>query len=230
MKKRMLILLAVILVLVACADTEEEPKDVSEKENKSEEKENKVDEEANENDEEADSNDEENGEQQETKIEKTDPDDEQTEEDATTDDKSDAESEATDDEKSDEESDEKPSEESSEAGDAANDILGFGFELFDAQVDEDYDYLESVLSKGSSLDRENHTIQFDNVTSPHEYEFISKADRDNLDERYIQEEDDGSVIIGFEVIDYMNESSYIIDVQFIQEDDEWKVNDMDINK
>lgn len=224
----MLILLALILVLVACADTEEEPKDVSEKENKSEEKETKVDEEANENDEEADSNDEENGEQQETKIEKTDPDDEQTEEDATTDDKSDsdAESEATEDEKSDEETDEKPS----EAGDAEKDILGFGFELFDAQVDEDYDYLESVLSKGSSLDREHHTIQFDNVTSPHAYEFISKEDRDNLDERYIQEEDDGSVIIGFEVIDYMNESSYIIDVQFIQEDDEWKVNDMDINK
>ncbi len=226
----MLILLALILVLVACADTEEEPKDVSEKENKSEEKENKVDEEVDENDEETDSNEEEKGEQQETKIEKKDPDDEPTEEDSTTDDKSDAESEATDDEKSDEETDENPSEESSEAGDAENDILGFGFELFDAQVDEDYDYLESVLSKGSSLDRENHTIQFDNVTSPHEYEFISKADRDNLDERYIQEEDDGSVIIGFEVIDYMNESSYIIDVQFIQEDDEWKVNDMDINK
>jgi len=225
MKLRMMIVLAAILLLVACADTKEEPDDVSEKETNSEEKANKEADKDNENKEDSGSEPsdrEETTENQETKIEKTDPDEEENGTDDST-------SDSTNSEKADEQGDES-GEEETEKVDPEKDIVGFGFEVFDAQINEDYDYLESVLSKGSSIDREKHTIQFDQAASPHSFEFITKEDRANTGERYIQDEDDGSVIVGYEVIDYANESSYIIDVQFIKEDGEWKVNDMDVNK
>lgn len=225
MKLRLMVVLAAILVLVACADTEKEPNDVSEKETNSEEKANKEAEEENENkkDSESEASDsKETTENQETKIEKTDPEEEENGSDDST-------SDSTDSEKK-EEQDDGSDEDETEKVDPEKDIVAFGFAVFDAQINEDYDYLESVLSKGSSIDRENHTIQFDQAASPHQFEFITEEDRANTGERYIQDEDDGSVIVGYEVIDYANESSYIIDVQFIKEDGEWKVNDMDVNK
>lgn len=238
MKKRWMILLAVVLVLAACSETgtdKNEPKDVSEKTNKTEEKSNdqdkseSLDEEA-----EDDTAEAEEEKEQETTIEKEEPEAAESDEEADNSNSS-KETNTKEQEKKqdkDEESQKGDKDQEDEVDEDATDedIVEFAFHIFDAQVEEDYAYLESVLSKGSSVNKKNNTIQFDDVTYPHEYEFLSKKDREFLDERYIQEEKDGSVIVGFEVTDYANETSYIIDVQFIKEDGKWKLNDIDINK
>lgn len=206
MKKTWIMLLAAFaLVLAACSDAEtSEPEDVKEKDSHVEDKmmEEKADDVS-----EAD-------EDTETEVEKKESEESDEAEDGTTD--------ATEEKKS----DEAKEEDNTEKKDI--DIVEFGFEIFEAQANEDYDFIESVLSKGSSVDRENNIIRFENVTYPHDYEFISKRDFKNLSQRYIQEED--SLIVGFDVTDYENESSYIIDTEFIQEDGKWKLNDMDVNK
>ncbi len=201
MKKTWIMLLAAFaLVLAACSDSEtSEPEDLKEKDSHVEDK---IMEEKADDVSEAD-------EDTETEVEKKES--EETEEST---------SDATE-EESDESEEDKTEEEEI-------DIIEFGFDIFEAQANEDYDFIESVLSKGSSVDRENNIIRFENVTYPHDYEFISKRDFKNLSQRYIQDED--SIIVGFDVTDYENESSYIIDTEFIQEDGEWKLNDMDVNK
>ncbi len=225
MKKRWLVILAFILVLAlaACGSTgKEEPKDVSEKSNKTTEKNNnEATDEADK--EEIDQDDEAVEEkEEETTIEKKPSEQEET---ADTN-ESEASSENSDDkEQSNEESANKEEEDIDE-----EDMIDLAYLAFDAQAEEDYDYLESILSEGSTLNKENNTIQFDNVTYPHEYEFLSKKDRDFLSERYVQIKGDSKVLLGFEVTDYSDESSYVIDVVYLKENGEWKLNDMDINK
>jgi len=223
MKKQWIVLLiALVLVLAACGNTtKEEPKDATEKNNQTEEKENKQNEEIADEEEES----------QETTIEKK----ESEGTDATdSNDANEGNNGSSDAEENGEKDDSNASEneEDDDAGEesADDDIVEFGFSIFEAQANKDYDYLASVLSKGSTLNKDKNTIQFDDVTYPHEYEFISEKDFKNLDERYIHDEDDGSVIVGYAVVDYETESSYIIDAVFIKEDGKWKVNDMDINK
>lgn len=213
---------AVVLVLAACSDADNnEPKDVQEKDNHIEQKSNDKKPEAENQDTEDDLDADED---QETSIEKK----ESTDADAI--DKSD---EAG---NEDEQADDQVKADNEEADGEEKltnlDIVELGYAIFEAQVEEDYDYLESVLSKGSSLNKDNNTIQFDNVTYPHEYEFITKNDLLNLSERYINPDGDNdeSVIVGYEVTDFATESSYIIDSQYIKEDGKWKLNDMDINK
>lgn len=215
-KTWIMLLAAIVLVLAACSDSDaNEPKDVKEKDSHVEDKvmKEKADEVS-----EAD-------EDTETEVEKKESDE------AGNGDTKEKASDSADTEKSDEKSDEKTEksekdEENKEEEDI--DIVKLGFDIFEAQANEDYDFIESVLSKGSSLDRDNNIIRFENVTYPHDYEFISKRDFQNLSQRYMQEED--SIIVGFDVTDYQNESSYIIDVEFIKEDGKWKLNDMDVNK
>src|SRR5690625_1850637 len=109
-------------------------------------------------------------------------------------------------------------------------LIELGFDIFEAQVEEDYDFLESVLSEGSSVNKDDNTLQFDNVTYPHEYEFISKEDYQVLSERYVNGNEKEGVTIGYDVTDFETESSYVIDTEFIKEDGEWKINDIDVNK
>ncbi len=104
------------------------------------------------------------------------------------------------------------------------------YAIFAAQRDSDYDYLTSVLSEGSELDQKNHLFIFNDVTYPHEQEFLDDIAENDLEYRYIHEEDSGSIIVGFAAIDYENESSFVIDFEFVLEGDEWKMNDMEINK
>src|SRR5699024_7472844 len=120
----------------------------------------------------------------------------------------------------DETEEEKTSEENEENDEDKEDfsydtLIELGFDIFEEQTEEDYDFLESVLSEGSSVNKDNNTLQFDNVTYPHEYEFISKEDYQVLSERYVNGNEKEGVTIGYDVTDFETESSYVIDTEFI---------------
>lgn len=198
--------LAFVLVLSACSDSDTDtPGDVKEKENQIESKKQK---EKTESEEETDETDE--VEEPETSMDK---------QESKKDNSASETQDQSDDNKADQEDDF-----------SYDSLIDLGFEIFDAQVDEDYDYLESAISKGSSIDKANNTFQFDNVTHPHEYKFITEEDRRFLSERYVNGDDEKGVIVGYEVTDYETESSYVIDTEFIKEDGKWKLNDIDVNK
>lgn len=110
------------------------------------------------------------------------------------------------------------------------DLVDVTYDIFAAQNELDYDFLNSILSKGSKLDKENNTFSFENVTYPHEQEFLTEKNARDLEFRYTHENDDGSVIVGLAAMNHEEGYSYVIDFTYIQEDGKWKMNDMDINK
>lgn len=114
--------------------------------------------------------------------------------------------------------------------DKHQEIVDLAKKIFDAQNDHDYDFLQSVISKGTKLDKENNKFVFENVTYPHEQEFLTDDNLGELEFRYTHEDSADSVIVGFGAIDYENESSFVVDFEFIKDDGKWKMNDMDINK
>ena len=114
--------------------------------------------------------------------------------------------------------------------DPEKELVDLTKKIFAAQNSQDYAFLESVLSKGSKLDKKNNTFTFNNVTYPHKQEFITEKNAGKLEFRYTHENSPDSFIVGYGAIDYENESSFVIDFEFIREDEKWKMNDMDINK
>lgn len=102
--------------------------------------------------------------------------------------------------------------------------------IFEAQNENDYDFLQAVLSSGSSLNEEHHIFTFENTTYPHEQEFIVVDDAKDLEHRYTHEVESGIANVGFASIDYEKEYSYVIEFEYVDEDGRWKLNDMDINK
>src|SRR5690625_3204851 len=109
-------------------------------------------------------------------------------------------------------------------------LVDLTYNIFAAQRNLDYDYLESVLSEGSTLDKDKKMFTFNNVKYPHEQELLDEVQEDHLEYRYINDENEDYIIVGFAAIDYENESSFTIDFQYIKENGEWKMNDMDVNK
>lgn len=109
-------------------------------------------------------------------------------------------------------------------------LVDLTFAVFEAMEKEDYDFLQSILSKGSSLSVEEKLFTFENVGYPHEQEFITNESAAEIEHRYTNDEDPEKVIVGFAAIDYVNEYSYVIDMEYIIEDNVWKMNDMDVNK
>lgn len=117
-----------------------------------------------------------------------------------------------------------------ENGDKHQEVIDLAYAIFDAQDEKDYDFLESVISEGTTLDKENDTFSFENVAYPHKQEFLTEEDVGEPEFRYTHEEKTDAVIVGFGAINYEEESSIAIDFEFVQEDGKWKMNDMDINK
>jgi hypothetical protein len=111
---------------------------------------------------------------------------------------------------------------------AFQDVVNMAYDIFIAQKKEDYEYLESILAEGATLDKDINTFSFENISYPHEQEFV-QTEPDHIEFRYTHEEEDGTVIVGFGVIDYETESSFTIDFQFVSENGEWKMKDMDKN-
>ncbi|MEJ8778352.1 hypothetical protein [Pseudogracilibacillus sp. ICA-222130] len=122
---------------------------------------------------------------------------------------------------------------SNEATNEANDdteeeLIALGEKIFQAQFDEDIDFLTSILSSGTKI--KDNTFSFENVTYPHEQDFFTEETASDIEFRYTHENDETSYIVGFAAQDEVNEYSFVIDFEFIQEDGKWKMNDMDINK
>lgn len=111
-----------------------------------------------------------------------------------------------------------------------DDLVDLTFAIFEAQNNEDYDFLASILSSGASMDEDTNVFTFDDVTYPHEQEFITEENGGDLEYRYTDDENENSVIVGFAAVDYENEYSFVIDFEFVKEDGSFKMNDMDINK
>src|SRR5690625_974480 len=109
-------------------------------------------------------------------------------------------------------------------------LIDVTYDIFAAQRNLDYDYLESILSEGTTLDRDKNIFNFNNVKYPHEQELLDEVEEEHLEYRYIHEESNDSIIVGFAAIDYDTESSFTIDFQYIKENSQWKMNDMDLNK
>lgn len=114
--------------------------------------------------------------------------------------------------------------------DEHQDVVDLAYDIFDAQHKKDYAFLESVASKGTKVDRKQNKFIFENVTYPFEMEFFTKEDLGNLEFRYTHEDDDGTVFVGFGAIHSGDQSSFVIDFEFIEENGTWKMKSMDINK
>lgn len=102
------------------------------------------------------------------------------------------------------------------------------YNFFVAQRENDVEKMKSYLANTASYDEKEDIFYFDDITYPHEMERFEIADQD-LDYRYTQEEAD-YVIVGFASVNYEEEYSFVIDFTWILENDEWKIQDMDVNK
>ena len=108
-------------------------------------------------------------------------------------------------------------------------IVHLAYDILTAQVNKDYAFLKNVASKGTKIDEANNRFSFENVTYPFQLDFFTKEELDELEFRFTHEED-GVVYVGFGVINYEEESSFVIEFQFIEESGAWKLQSMDINK
>lgn len=108
-------------------------------------------------------------------------------------------------------------------------IVYLAYDIFEAQDKKNYSFLESVAAEGTKVDRNNNKFSFENVTYPFEMDFFTKEDLGELEFRYTHEED-GIVYVGFGAINYEEESSFVVDFQFVEEGGKWKMRSMDINK
>lgn|SRR5690625_1072938 len=109
-------------------------------------------------------------------------------------------------------------------------LIDMANKIFTAQKKKDFDYLESVRSSGTKIDRKNALFSFNNVTYPHEQPFLTEDDLGEIEHRFVHETDEGSIIVGFGIINYETESSFTVDFEFVKENGSWKMNDMDLNK
>lgn len=106
-------------------------------------------------------------------------------------------------------------------------LKDLSFKIFEAQREENYDFLESFIAEGVSMDEDANMFHFEGEYE-HDMEFVQEP-ADNLEYRYVHESDGDTVYVGYGVIDNETESSYTIDFEFIQLEGEWKMKDMDKN-
>src|SRR5699024_2611625 len=66
--------------------------------------------------------------------------------------------------------------------------------IFAAQRDEDYDYLESILTDAGSIDKDGNVFHFEGEYE-HDIDFVQEPE-DNLEYRYVHESDDHTVFVG----------------------------------
>lgn len=109
-------------------------------------------------------------------------------------------------------------------------LVDLAYQIFDAQKDHDYDFLQSIISKGTKMDKKNNTFYFENVTYPHEQDFLTAEDIGEIEFRFTHENSKDSVTVGFGLINYEEEMSFVVEFEFVRENGSWKMNDMDLNK
>lgn len=228
--KRLIILMVLMAILVACGstkDTEKEDTDepvVKETEEKDETKEEPKEEEK---DEEKDEEKKEQEGQEESKEEpKEEAEDEPVhkENNQTDDDK-----QATD-ENTDPKTDKKPAEKPEKAPEVKNEKVEVAAEnIIQAQNNRDYGTLKGYLGQNITLNEKDNTLKITNVDYPHEAELLSDINTENIEHRFTQKSGKDH-IVGFAVTDYETESSYTIDFTMRVGKDSWKMLNMQINK
>lgn len=102
------------------------------------------------------------------------------------------------------------------------------YNFFIAQREKDIETMNSYLATTATYDEKADNFYFDDITYPHEMERFEIKDED-LEYRYTQEEAD-YVIIGYASVNYEEEYSFVIDFMWVQEDGQWKIKDMEMNK
>lgn len=108
------------------------------------------------------------------------------------------------------------------------DLVHLSYDILAAQDKKDYAYLESVVAKGTKLDRKANKFHFESASSPFDMDFYTKEKGDNLEVRYTHEEGD-LVNVGIAVTNYETESSYVYEFEFVKESSKWKLLSMDLN-
>src|SRR5699024_5227543 len=99
--------------------------------------------------------------------------------------------------------------------------------IFAAQSDEDYDYLEIILTDAGSIDKDGNVFHFEGEYE-HDIDFVQEPE-ENWEYRYVHESDDQTVFVGYSLTDYETESSYTNDFEVVQLDGEWKMQSIDKN-
>lgn len=101
------------------------------------------------------------------------------------------------------------------------------YKIFEAQENADYYYLQRILAEGATIDETNNLFIFAQVDFPHEQEFLTGIEN-TLEYRYINLDNPDSIIVGFASV--REEFSFTIDLEYVNVNGNWKLNDMDINK
>lgn len=220
--KRLIILMVLMAILVACGstkDTEKEETDepvVKETEEKDETKEEQKEEEK----------DEEKKEQEGQEESKEEPKEEAEDEPVH------KENNQTDDDKqaTEENTDPKTDKKPEKAPEVKNEKVEVAAEnIIQAQNNRDYATLKGYLGQNITLNEKNNTLKITNVDYPHEAELLSDIKTENIEHRFTQKSGKDH-IVGFAVTDYETESSYTIDFTMRVGKDSWKMLNMQINK
>lgn len=220
--KRLIILMVLMAILVACGstkDTEKEETDepvVKETEEKDETKEEQKEEEK----------DEEKKEQEGQEESKEEPKEEAEDEPVH------KENNQTDDDKqaTEENTDPKTDKKPEKAPEVKNEKVEVAAEnIIQAQNNRDYATLKGYLGQNITLNEKNNTLKITNVDYPHEAELLSDIKTENIEHRFTQKSGKDH-IVGFAVTDYETELSYTIDFTMRVGKDSWKMLNMQINK
>src|SRR5690625_4643630 len=121
---------------------------------------------------------------------------EEEQQDETEDDKDDLDEEATDAEVDEMESDTNREEEDHTSVNDKNDqsianegedesIQQLGERIIQAQMDEDYNFLNSIIADGVVIDEANNTIEFDTEEASHTFDFVTGIKNEDLEFRFV---------------------------------------------
>lgn len=105
-----------------------------------------------------------------------------------------------------------------------------GEDIIWAQIEQNYDFLNSIIADGVTIDEANNTIEFNTDEASHTFDFLTGIEEDDLEFRFVEGEDTDRAIVGFAAIDYENEYSYVIEMILNNVDGKWELTSIDINK
>ena len=98
-----------------------------------------------------------------------------------------------------------------------------------AQNNRDYKVLEGYLGQNITLNKTNNTLKITNVDYPQEAELLKGIKKEDLEHRFT-EKDGNDYIVGFAALDHDREMSYTIDLTMRVGENSWKMLNMQINK
>lgn len=132
--------------------------------------------------------------------------------------------------KADKESEEEPKEKNDDVPAVKNEKVEVAAEnIIWAQNDRNYSILKGYLGQNITLNEKNNTLKITNVDYPHDADLLKGIKAENIEHRFTQDKGKDH-IVGFAVTDYETEMSYTIDLTMRVGKDSWKMLNMQINK